>query len=56
MREKYPCKYCGMKTLNKGGVCSPCLAKIKLWRQIQAMLMPYKRRKEEREKRNGNQR
>lgn len=36
----YECKYCGAKTQNSGCVCSECKAKLKLIRQIKAMLMP----------------
>jgi hypothetical protein len=53
---KYKCKYCGAKQTNPDGVCYFCLEKIRLIRQIKAMLMPYYKSKKEREKQNGNQR
>ena len=37
----YRCKLCQSKTSNSGKVCSRCYGKIRLWRKIKAMLMPY---------------
>lgn len=47
---KYICKHCETTTNNSSRVCSDCNEKLRLWRQIRAMLMPYKISKEEREK------
>lgn len=49
MEKRYSCKYCEAKTKNSGEVCSSCLEKLRLIRQIKAMLEPYKKSKEERE-------
>lgn len=40
------CKYCGSKTYNPECICPDCKEKLVLIRQIKAMLMPYKKRKE----------
>lgn len=35
------CKYCGAKAYNGNDVCYLCMEKLRLLRQIRAMLMPY---------------
>ena len=48
------CKYCGCKTKNASEICSSCNEKLRLIRQIRAMLMPYKIRKDEKAKLGGS--
>ena len=49
------CKYCNAETNNKkSGICSECMNKIYLIRQIKAMLMPYYLREKGKDKKDGN--
>jgi predicted ATP-dependent serine protease len=50
MRNKYVCKYCGVKTEKTNCICSLCEEKLVLIRRIKAMLMPYKISKDARAK------
>ena len=50
MAKTYICECCGKKS-GSGKLCGNCREKIKLLRQIREMLMPYKKGKE-----NGNKR
>ncbi len=51
---KHICKYCGTNTTSADRICPGCMEKLILIRNIKAMLMPYYKRKKEREKKNGS--
>ena len=42
-QKEYRCKYCGAKVVKYATVCSGCSAKLKLIRQIKAILIEAKK-------------
>ena len=66
MSRKMYCQYCGCKTTNLSGMCTPCMKKLELIRQIRTIVFAIKReaereremrlRQEEKEKRAENER